>query len=70
MGVDDDGMAVGEFFATGHQPQCLQRIRASGIALPDEMFREQRIAVPVTPLPAELAGVVASGDGEASYLTR
>jgi len=65
-GVDDDGMAVGEFFATGYQPQCLSRIRAAGVSLNDDLFREQRFSCPSTDVPAGFA-VAARG---ASYVTR
>ena len=65
-GVDNDGVAVGEFFATGHQPKCLQRVRAAGIMLPDDMFAPRRFGCNIDDLPA-LAGSV---NGNASYLTR
>ena len=44
-GVDDQGVAQGEFFFTGYRPRCLARLRACGIRLPDEMFDRRRIAV-------------------------
>jgi pilus assembly protein CpaF len=37
-GVDESETAVGEFYATGYRPACIDRLRAIGIALPDEMF--------------------------------
>lgn len=64
-GVNDDGVAVGEFFATGYKPRCLQRIRAAGIAAPDDWFREQRWTCP-SQLPAAMAGM----NGHISYLSR
>ena len=33
-----DGVAVGEFYATGKKPRFLDRLKASGIELPDELF--------------------------------
>jgi pilus assembly protein CpaF len=42
-GVDDEGTAIGEFVATGYQPQCLARIRAAGIRLHEEWFAARRI---------------------------
>ncbi len=42
-GVDEMGMAQGEFFFTGYRPTCLGRLRASGIRLPDELFDRRRI---------------------------
>jgi pilus assembly protein CpaF len=37
-GVDEDGIAIGQFYATGYRPQCLQRMAASGVELPDDLF--------------------------------
>lgn len=39
-GLDDDGAAIGDFYATGYRPQCLERIAAYGTRLPDELFDE------------------------------
>ncbi len=44
-GVDDTGVAQGEFYVTGYRPLCLTRLRAAGIRLPDEMFDKRRFAV-------------------------
>jgi pilus assembly protein CpaF len=44
-GVDDTGIAQGEFYVTGYRPLCLTRLRAAGIRLPDEMFDKRRITV-------------------------
>ena len=38
LGVDNDGEAFGEFFATGYRPTCLGRIVAAGIKLDDALF--------------------------------
>src|SRR5262245_38535915 len=38
-----DGVATGEFYATGYRPQCLHRIRAAGNALADDLFAVRRI---------------------------
>jgi pilus assembly protein CpaF len=38
-GVDDSGCAVGEFYATGYRPACLQRLAAVGIALDESLFQ-------------------------------
>jgi pilus assembly protein CpaF len=45
LGVDSDGVAHGEFYATGHRPAFLKRLIAAGIELPDEMFAARRVAV-------------------------
>jgi hypothetical protein len=46
LGVKD-GLAFGEFRATGYVPECLARIRASGIDFPEDLFAE-RVLVPLT----------------------
>ncbi len=38
LGVDDSDRAVGEFFATGYRPACVDRMRATGVAVADELF--------------------------------
>jgi pilus assembly protein CpaF len=38
-GVDEARRVLGRFVATGYRPQFLKRVRASGIEMPDEMFR-------------------------------
>jgi pilus assembly protein CpaF len=38
MGVTQDGKAIGRFRATGVRPKCCERLRASGIHLPTDMF--------------------------------
>jgi pilus assembly protein CpaF len=37
-GVDEEGNAVGEFYATGYRPACTERLRATGAPVPDEWF--------------------------------
>ena len=44
-GVDETGVAQGEFFFTGYRPMCLSRLRAAGLRLPDEIFDKRRIPV-------------------------
>jgi pilus assembly protein CpaF len=41
-GVDAEGMAVGEFFATGYKPKCLTRFKAAGVTLNDSLFLPRR----------------------------
>jgi len=41
-GVDAQGSAVGEFYATGYKPRCLARLKAAGVNLPDELFTARR----------------------------
>jgi pilus assembly protein CpaF len=38
MGVTQDGKVIGRFRATGVRPKCSERLRASGVHLPTEMF--------------------------------
>jgi pilus assembly protein CpaF len=40
LGVRNGG-AFGEFYATGRRPRVLEKLRAMGIDLPDELFRER-----------------------------
>jgi pilus assembly protein CpaF len=41
-----DGMAVGEFYATGSVPQCQERLHAAGLELPPELFAERTLTLP------------------------
>ena len=41
-GVDAEGTAVGEFYATGYRPKCLGRMKAAGVNLPDDLFVQRR----------------------------
>jgi pilus assembly protein CpaF len=66
-GVNEDGIAVGEFFASGHVPGFLTRIRASGAKLNEGIFKAQRFACAVELPPEEVA---VNGHGGASYVTR
>jgi pilus assembly protein CpaF len=43
-GIDESGIAVGEFYATGYLPKCLDRMKASGAELSEAMFKERTIA--------------------------
>jgi pilus assembly protein CpaF len=38
MGISQDGKVVGRFRATGVRPKCCERLKASGIHLPADMF--------------------------------
>lgn len=44
-GVDELGMAQGNFYFTGYRPMCLSRLRAAGLRLPDELFDKRRITL-------------------------
>jgi pilus assembly protein CpaF len=41
-GVDAEGTAVGEFYATGYRPKCLGRMKAAGVNLSDDLFVQRR----------------------------
>ncbi|WP_254512709.1 CpaF family protein [Anatilimnocola floriformis] len=41
-GTDAQGVAQGEFYATGYVPRCIERIRAAGVDLSDADFAPQR----------------------------
>ena len=38
MGVTQDGKVIGRFRATGVRPKVCERLKASGIHLPTDMF--------------------------------
>ena len=38
MGVSQDGKVIGRFRATGVRPKCCERLKASGIHIPADMF--------------------------------
>lgn len=42
-GVDAEGTAVGEFFATGYKPKCLSRLKAAGVTVDESIFTARRI---------------------------
>jgi pilus assembly protein CpaF len=44
-GVDDRGMATGEFYATGYEPTFLGRLKSMGVELPQDLFRERILPV-------------------------
>lgn len=44
QGVDEDGIAFGHFYATGYRPKCLERLRASGVEIPDELFAAKKFS--------------------------
>jgi len=41
-----EGVAVGEFYATGRLPECLERLHAAGSDLPAELFAERTLPLP------------------------
>lgn len=42
QGVGEDGVALGRFYATGYRPKCLDRLIASGVELPDDLFEAKK----------------------------
>ena len=38
LGISEDGTVIGRFRATGVRPKCCERLRASGIHVPSDMF--------------------------------
>jgi pilus assembly protein CpaF len=40
-----DGAAVGEFYATGHMPACMERLHAAGVELPADLFAKRILAL-------------------------
>lgn len=45
QGVDENGNAFGHFYATGYRPQCVQRLVASGVELPGDLFERKEFGV-------------------------
>jgi pilus assembly protein CpaF len=43
-GVDADGNAVGEFYATGYRPVCVERLKTTGELISDAWFTQRVIA--------------------------
>ena len=39
--LNDDGVAIGKFYATGHRPLFLNRLQEIGITLPDSLFEKR-----------------------------
>jgi pilus assembly protein CpaF len=44
-----DGVAIGEFYATGKAPSFLDRLRTSGFDLPDSLFAERKLGAATQP---------------------
>lgn len=42
-GLDEKGVAQGDFWATGQRPRCLERLRAVNAAVPDDFFMERAL---------------------------
>jgi pilus assembly protein CpaF len=42
-GVDEQGDAVGHFYATGYKPKCLQRLQSAGYELRPELFTKRSV---------------------------
>jgi pilus assembly protein CpaF len=51
-----NGVAIGEFTATGYTPRLLAKLKASGLEMPAEMFAERILSVPGYQPPAAAAG--------------
>ncbi|TWT56880.1 putative conjugal transfer protein/MT3759 [Thalassoglobus neptunius] len=43
-GVDEIGVARGEYYFTGYRPKCLARLEAAGVQLSDDLFKQRRMA--------------------------
>jgi pilus assembly protein CpaF len=44
-GTDNTGKAVGSFYSTGYEPQCLRRINSRGFELPTKTFQARELKV-------------------------
>ncbi len=56
-----NGVAIGEFHATGRIPRFCQRLRASGIELPDSLFEKRVLQCPGTTTPSQTSPLAAWG---------
>jgi len=45
QGVDQNGKAIGSYFATGHEPSVLKRLARAGFDLPSELFDARELKV-------------------------
>lgn len=43
QGIDQEGRAIGSFFATGHEPTVLKRLAAAGFEAPTSMFEAREL---------------------------
>ena len=43
MGINQDGRVKGRFRATGIRPKCAERLAASGVQLPMDMFEHMKV---------------------------
>ncbi len=43
-GVDPQGNAVGEFYATGRPPKCLAQITSAGVELSESIFKQETVS--------------------------
>lgn len=43
QGISDDGLATGQFYATGNLPNCQQRFDELGLSLPENLFTERSL---------------------------
>jgi pilus assembly protein CpaF len=43
LGIDQNGRAYGQFEATGVRPSFMQRLEASGLKLPTNLFQERAL---------------------------
>ena len=43
MGITQDGRVKGRFRATGIRPKCAERLAASGVQLPMDMFEHVKV---------------------------
>jgi len=43
QGVDENGQAIGSFFATGHEPTVLKRLAAAGFEIPPHLFEAREL---------------------------
>jgi hypothetical protein len=50
LGVDQRGVAFGEFYVTGYRPACLAQMEAAGVFLPPSLFEARKFPAPSAPM--------------------
>ncbi len=59
-----NGVAQGEFYATGYVPSFVDRIRTAGLDLPEELFAARTLSASRSPEPLDVSGEVIEPDRE------
>ena len=55
-GVNEEGVAEGQFYTTGYRPACLDRIRQAGVHVPERIFEKSGSVEWASSLPGNASG--------------